>query len=142
VPEDQKPVYKTDDTVFFKDNINDRIDTFSLDVSNSYWGSDHSTYQRYKVMYYLLMGKTRKEYIYTTQSISGIGAFSVYIVYNPYNSTTVTNYTQNGITYPSVFEAHARSVPDTVPNTFYYTYKYGILRYEFNDGRVYELMRK
>ena len=29
---------------------------------------------------------------------------------------------------------------DSLPNTVYFTFKYGIVRYEYKDGRKYEIM--
>ena len=31
---------------------------------------------------------------------------------------------------------------DTIPNNVYFTYKQGIIRYEYKDGRVYNLLSK
>jgi len=46
-----------------------------------------------------------------------------------------------GTIYPTVFVLKPKlDIPDSLPNTVYYTLKYGIIRYEYKDGRKYEIM--
>jgi hypothetical protein len=144
IPEDQLSIYKINDIVFYKDRINNKIDTFRLEISKTYWGSDHSTYQYYYVHYFKLKNKNEKDYMYTAQTVKGMTISIINSDFNGnrYDFSTITNYIQTGITYPSVFYANMRYIPDSIPNAVYYTFKYGVLRYEYKDGRIYELMKK
>ena len=153
IPQDQISIYKTNDTVIFRDNIDNRNDTFRLDISSTYVQFDHSISQRYSVYYVLMRNKTQKEFMCTNQYftrqyntrqyISDMGITIDNSNFFGVSSTPITNYIQDGITYPSVFYSHmAYIVPDTMPNSVYFTYKYGIIRYDYKDGRKYELMNK
>ena len=57
----------------------------------------------------------------------------------------MNNFTLNGVLYATVYKGYYRYEDynvDTVPNLVYYTYKQGIIRYEYKDGRVYNLVSK
>jgi hypothetical protein len=144
IPEDQLPIYNTNDTVFFKDNINNHIDTFLIDLLEYHRASDYSSYQHIDVYYNLLKGIVKHEFMYTDQSNGGISvsihnsSFSS----STYSVNTISNYILNGTNYSSVKIAYEKYIPDTIPNTIYFGYKYCILRYEYKDGRIYELMKK
>jgi hypothetical protein len=142
IPQDQIPIYKTNDTVVFRDYNNNLNDTFSLYVFKTFWKSDHSTYYYYSSTYSLLKNKTKKEYMSTTQNINSMSFAIVNSDFNGVFSSTIANYSQNGIIYPSAFYANMKYIPDSIPNAVYYTYKYGVLRYEYKNGRIYELIRR
>jgi hypothetical protein len=79
----------------------------------------------------------------TNQDYKGIGILFTIGNFNRLSSTEITNYIQNGITFPLVFYSHKTYiVPDTMPNSVYFTYKYGIIRYDYKDGRIYGLIRR
>ena len=143
------PLLKNNDIIYFQDSASNKIDTFNLDVSNEMLITTEREYFQYINIYYNKSNiKSTLLRIYIT-SASGIGP--LFYIDNYYSkatfvSTTKTNFTLHGVTYPIVFVLHDYDYynlyPDSIPNTVYYTYPNGIIRYEYKDGRVYQLVSK
>ena len=74
--------------------------------------------------------------------VAGFGV--VYYINAPigYDKTSnIITYTIQGVTYPSVYFSQSIT-PDSIPNKVYFTCPNGIIRYEYKDGRVYNLLSK
>jgi len=51
------------------------------------------------------------------------------------------NFSLNGISYQNLYILQD-DTPASIPYKIFYTYKKGIIRYEYKDGRVYNLVSK
>ncbi|MEI6555746.1 MAG: hypothetical protein WCL70_09170 [Paludibacter sp.] len=147
IPSDKKPVLKNNAFVYFQDSLQaNKVDTFQLDVKDKLYQDTENDYWEY---YYILYNKINQKTTFfncfiTTRTVDrltfGITISSLY--YYP-NRETI-NYSIHGKDYSDVKIAHLNSVntSDTVPNNIYFSYLNGIIRYEYKDGRVYNLVSK
>jgi hypothetical protein len=144
------PDLKTNDIIYFQ-NIKDGItDTFQLNVKNIMHQDMVGDYFQYVEIYY---NKIKRKEVFWQINIGPSGGIidnEDYTIENYYNYTQSgirmikTNFILNGITYPKVYvdSVYSDKFPDTIPNTAYFTYQNGIIRYEYKDGRVYNLVSK
>ena len=148
--DDKKPELKINDTIYLKNTINNQKDTFLLDVFSHSKVNDNVSYDQATFYYTLLNGDS----IYTDIKVNftnitysaGITFWknSQFISTSFSKNRTITYGGLNGQTYSSVdvFSKSNSKNTDFIPDTIYFSYKYGILRYEYLDGRVYELVSK
>jgi len=153
LPTDKVPLINNS-IVYFKDSISTKIDTFSL-IRNDYWSvtsqswTDSHWLQIYIHYYRPSMKSYFLQYDITTRtaSVRGYDFFICDYNENLYNLSynQVFSYSIQGKTYPSVYVAYSgpySDIPDSMPNKVYFTCQYGIIRYEYKDGRVYNLVSK
>jgi len=145
LPKDRIPLLKNDEVVCYKDSASNMIDTFRLDVRNIWHQDTEGGYLQYIEIYYNKSNLKETLFsIYIGPSGTG-GEFSIFTLQSQSVFSSYTNYfIINGITYPNVYVIRDnRLAPsDTIPNKVYFTYTNGIIRYEYTDGRVYELISK
>jgi len=146
IPKREKPLLKDKDTVVFIDKENQMLDTFLIKRTDEYQIYDKNYYYENILVWYKKMGKSTSEkniFIQqgTTTRISVDGNYFP-TIYKPATHEYGNTININGIDYQSVFIQSTTSFPDSLPNTVYYSYKYGIIRYDFSDGRCYELNSK
>jgi hypothetical protein len=142
IPKDKKPLLKTNDTVVFIDRKNQKLDSFLINLKYDFNVMDKRYYYERLYYSYRKIGNPisfKNFYVELNNPIS----ISIDGKYFPsYVKMDTISITINGVDYPSVFVKHAVHFPDSLPNTVYYTYKNGIIRYGFPDGRYYELNSK
>jgi hypothetical protein len=146
LPQDKTPVLKNDDIVYFQDSASSKVDTFRLAVKDIWSVSSENEYFRYISVYYNRLNSiaTFLQINITSAGTNG-AAFSILFSKSEFSSSLKAfNYTQQGVTYPNVYEINNNTIlpVDTIPKTVYFTYTAGIIRYEYKDGRVYELINK
>jgi len=140
---DKIPLLNNNDIVYFQDSANNnKIDTFRIDIGEIWHYTTEEDYLQYIQIYY---NKLNRQTTFFSIYISPSGGGSMFVVDNYYRLTnTKNNFTLQGVTYPVVYIGYCNSYDlssDTIPNLVYYTYHNGIIRYEYKDGRVYELMK-
>lgn len=142
IPQERKPILQNEDTVFFKSNEN-KIDTFSIYRNDFFEESDSKYYDETIYIIYSLLNHNRKfDFFWVHQSASS-SLISCDARYFPSTREYETyEISINGKKYYSVYYLHTDMLSDSIPNTIYYCYKYGILRYDFSDGEHFELMDK
>ena len=148
LPTDKVTLIKNNDIVYFKDSISNKIDTFNL-IRNDYrsvttesWTNSHWL-QIYIYYNKIPRGTNYFKYDITTRTAT-VGGYDFFL-----NSSNVLydfslnsiSYPIKGFTYQSVYLAY-KNTPDTIPNKVYFTCQKGIIRYEYKDGRVYNLVSK
>ena len=147
---DKKPETRTNDTIYFKDSGKNLKDTFLLDVFVHSHVNDNVTY--YKASYYYMVLNRNRRYRDIYVNISSID-YNKSFFFEQYTQdvptsfekkNTITSFVLNDQTYSSVdvFSNRDSTNADFIPNIIYFSCKYGILRYEYLDGRVYELVNK
>ena len=142
LPKDKVPSLNNNEIVYFEDSLTNEIDTFRIDFRDIMHLNNENNYLEYIEIYYnrIYSNKTLLS-IYIGPAGDNDVSFSVY----NYSWETVndfkSNFTIHGITYPNVCIRHNNSI-ESIPNTIYYTYPDGIIRYEYKDGRVYNLVSK
>lgn len=141
LPQDKIPLLKNNDMACFQDSASSKVDTFILDVRNIWHQDTEGDYLQYIEIYYNKLN-SKETLFFISIGPSGTGGdFSIFSSQSEFGySFTVTNYIIHGITYPNVYTAHLSN--DTIPNTVYFTYPNGIIRCEYQDGRVYQLISK
>jgi hypothetical protein len=146
IPKNEKPLLKDKDTVVFIERKNQILDTFLIKRTDEYQIYDKNYYYENIVVWYKKMGKstTLKDFI-IHQSLST--SISINGIYFPTIYQSATNENENtidvgGINYSSVLVFQASDFPDSIPNSIYYSHQYGIIRYDYSDGRCYELNSK
>ena len=158
LPDNMKPLLTNNDTIYYLDSVYNRTDTFCLEINNWFRVSDSRYYfERIYILYSLINGREQAFNNFhanystdgTIKPVSGAGiSVDAKFFYTGINTeqdnTDITKYNVNvrGVIYPRVFVLHEDYMPDTIPNTVYFTYKNGIIRYDYKDGRKYELMNK
>ena len=148
ISEEYKPLLKNNDTILFFDSINNHTDTFKVSLTHTSADSDVYDYSEQFTIRYILINRTSfpKEF-----KISQ-GNRSVIISYDT-NYFDRIEYTVNqpdvqkedllvrGVMYPNTYMLNQyRFETDTLPKTVYYSLKHGIIRYDYADGRKYELV--
>ena len=149
VPNDKIPLLSNNEIVYFQNSINvSKIDTFSLSVKNDlYHDTENDYWEYYDINYNKISHNTSflEFYINTRGAVAfndlvfGIAASNSVFV----KSMETINYTINGIEYINVYVAYDNSnLNSDIPNKVYFTFQNGIIRYEYKDGRVYNLVSK
>ena len=141
LPQDKIPLLKNNDIVFFQDSTSNKVDTFSLNITDKWEQTNDGGSFRYINIYYNPINKKETFLrIYTGPSTNI--SITIISIYNwIWSNDFKTNFMQNGVVYPYVYILHNNS-SDTIPKSVYLTYTYGIIRYEYKDGRVYNLVTK
>jgi hypothetical protein len=147
IPQDKLPLLKNNAIVYFQDSASNKIDTFRLDVTNNWWTDSEGVdyFQNIDINYNRLNSKTIfLQYGITSASVDGANFGVDYPPQLNYdNGSTTINFSIHGATYNNVYIAHDNTIhSDTIPDTVYFTCHNGIIRYEYNDGRVYQLLNK
>jgi hypothetical protein len=140
IPKNEKPLLKDNDTVVFIDRINNKLDSFLIRRTDDYRVSDKRYYQEEIIVKYHYLNESRSinEFGFGQTGCTNINLTSYYFP-SIYENDNTIKININGIDYQSVFIQSTTSFPDSLPNTVYYSYKYGIIRYDYSDGRCYEL---
>ncbi|HPS13457.1 MAG TPA: hypothetical protein PLB87_09280 [Prolixibacteraceae bacterium] len=148
IPKNEKPLLKDKDTVVFIDKENQMLDTFLIKRTDEYQIYDKNYYYENILVWYKKMGESTSvkdffihQSLSTSISINGIYFPTIYKPTTHENDNTI-DINVNGINYSSIFVFQASDFPDSIPNTIYYSYQYGIIRYDFSDGRSYELINQ
>ena len=146
LPSDKVPFVNNNDIVYFQDNISNKIDTLILSRKDSKWFKTESGinyhYMSIVIEYNKLLNKSIYfKYGISTASVDGV-AFYLYCYNVLYGfSPNTISYSILSKTYPYVYVADNNS-PDTIPNKVYFTCQNGVIRYEYKEGRVYNLVSK
>ncbi|MEI8272127.1 MAG: hypothetical protein WCG08_05855 [Paludibacter sp.] len=149
LPKDKIPLLQNNDIVYFQDSASSKIDTFRLDVRNyRQITGENGSLEHIDIYYNFLNRKVFLIYRVSTTWMYG-GYNNIYNILFENESRRLVLYelinsTINGKTYPSVklLYVNIDTLPDTIPNKVYYTFANGIIRYEYKDGRVYNLLSK
>jgi len=149
IPRDMKPVLVNNDTVYYLDKEHNRIDTFLVNLYNYYDVSDGRYYSQNIDVYYNLLNKQSTfNFFDSGYGVNGasnsIEAHYFRTIRKGENNTDIikNNLSIQGVIYPTVYVLHASDFPDSIPNTVYFTFQHGIVRYDYSDGRQYELIKK
>lgn len=148
--EDKLPDFRRNDTIYYKDTVNNQEEIYNLSVFSYHNIIDNVSYDQAKFHYYPLTHLLKyrdiviyfsninynKTIFYKIDDDKEISEFET--------KSTCANYLLNGQSYTSVdiLSRNDSTYADIVPKTIYVSCKYGILRYEYLDGRVYELENK
>jgi len=139
IPDDKKPLLVNIDTLCYLDSLKNNIDSFKISVAKSFQSDEEIRVETIIINYTLINMKNNSKNFYTHQTISPPIVGSMGYSYNRDANSLQSNVSIRGIIYPSVYVMKSSySSPDTLPNAIYYTYKYGIVRYDYADGRKYE----
>ncbi len=142
LPNDKIPLLKNNDIIYYQDSATSKLDTFKLNIDDIWGQTQEGNYFRYITIFY---NKITTSTTFLRINITSAAPDGAIFGYNYYSVGVLalkikTNFTLNGITYPTVYITNLP--PDATPNTVYFTYKNGIIRYEYKDGRVYNLVSK
>jgi len=150
IPEDQKPALVNNDTLLFMDSLTAKIDTFKIYFSDSYDISDSYYYTEITQVNYNLKNLIKDHSGFDIwQHFKGISV-SIYAknydyIYFEENKSKLIQKDMlvRGVIYPNAYVLNQyRFETDTLPKTVYYSLKHGIIRYDYADGRKYELVSK
>ena len=143
IPQDHIPLLENNDRVYFQDSVSSKIDTLDLSIANSWNQKDHDSFQELYVSYKKPNSKNSLlDFRITTANVGGVTFFIYFDYMKLYSSQQeVSNFTLSGVSYQNLYVLQ-NVTPDITPNTVYFTYKNGIIRYEYKDGRVYNLLSK
>lgn len=149
------PLLNNNELIYFQDSANSKkIDTYSIEIKESW----HLTTMSYNLQYIgIFYNKLNTKIPFFHIALSAGTRFVLVdyedqiLTHKPYEIKN--NLTLNAVTYPTVYIGHynktdtyGNTIPDynadTIPSSVYFTYKKGIIRYEYKDGRVYNLVSK
>jgi hypothetical protein len=144
IPDDLRSVLKDGESLFDKDSMTNKIDTFVINVSDYYRTVDESgDYESINISY---NRKNKKKALSTFQSQAYMYImlygydfeYATFAIKHP----IVNNVVISGVNYPEIYCSKESYLPDSVPNKVYYTPQQGILRYDYHDGRHFERISK
>ena len=151
IPEDQKPELVNNDTLLFEDSLTNRTDSFKIHFSDYYEITDSKYYSEHLRMGYEITNQLANFIVFNVSQ----GSMSVVLSIDSKYDYDRIEYTVNqsniqkqdllvrGVMYPSTYVLNQyRFDTDTLPKTVYYSLKHGIIRYDYADGRKYELVSK
>ena len=149
ISKDIIPLLNNNELIYFRDSANsNKTDTYSIEILES-WGL---TTMSHNLQYIEIKYKKLNQKIIFFDIALSAGTRFVLVDYDNqvngpyYNSYDIrNNLTLNAVTYPTVYIGHYTKPDynaDTIPNNVYFTYKKGIIRYEYKEGRVYNLVSK
>ena len=150
IPENKKPELTNNDTLVFMDSLTNTVDTFQISFRNYYEMSDSKYYSEIIDLHYICTNHIKV--------ISGFWIrqhFKAAFVHNHTKTYDPIYFEENkpkpaqqdllvrGVMYPNIYVLNQyRFETDTLPKTVYYSLKHGIIRYDYADGRKYELVSK
>jgi len=149
ISQDKIPILKNSDTVYFQDSVTSKIDTLSLDVKDIWRQTLEGDYFQYMEIYYNKLNS--KSPFLSIHIAAYYSSLDINFQIDNYYSQKNFNYSKKnqviiqGVDYPDVYvlnDTDYHLYPDTIPNTIYYSFNKGIIRYEYKDGRVFELISK
>ena len=140
IAQDQKPILQNEDTVCFINNEN-AIDSFVIKRRDYFEVFDKVNYLENIDVRYL---KINERSTFTDFFIQqGLSSSSISIDGSYFEPTWANKETIdlniNEVVYHSVYFMHSDQFSDSIPSTIYYSYKYGILRYDYPDNTCFEL---
>ncbi|HOS17151.1 MAG TPA: hypothetical protein PKX15_09105 [Bacteroidales bacterium] len=140
IPDEKKPVLQNNDTVCFVNNINNAlIDTFMVSRSDEYLMYDRSNFwERINLKYTITnkQSKRRKLYVF----LDGETKFVIY-GYIPSNGYKILDINLDGIKYPTFCVKNTYPKTSTMPDSIYYSYQEGILRYYHSDTIYHQISK-
>ncbi len=149
ISEENKPLLVNNDTIIYIDSATQNTDTFRMYISDNFESRENSI-SEYIVIRYFNQNKSKvfKEFYIMHWYLDAVDVsvdsydFEDILSLTEIQSVLIKNNVDiRGTIYPTVFVLKPKSdVPDSLPNTVYFTFKYGIVRYEYKDGRTYEIM--
>ncbi|MCX7986731.1 MAG: hypothetical protein N2662_07315 [Bacteroidales bacterium] len=134
IPADKQTTLKTGDTVCFIDQHN-RVDTFVIKIwrdfivsdKRYYWESILIRYTKYNKMVFSIKQNQ------ITLHLSSYG----YYYFEESENYDLIDLEINNNKYKALVYKSLEDFPDTLPSIIYYSYKYGILRYDYNNGNSF-----
>ena len=148
VPKELIPDLKNNEIVCFRDSGKPDIDTFRIKAIETWWPTQEGT--SFQIMEYKYTKFTNNSkflnFSITTAFGGGINYSIIYenthlnygIVNKNLNlSDLIINIKNTYISYD-----YSTIITDTIPNKVSFNFQKGIIRYEYKDGRVYNLLSK
>lgn len=139
IPKNEKPLLKDNDTVVFIERGSKELDSFLIKRSDDYRVSDKRYYQEEIFIHYNCLTESSSIDKFGFKHGASVIIFIRSNDFPTYGNADPVDVTVNGTSYQSVYIRHAFNFPDSIPNTVYYSHQYGIIRYNYSDGRCYEL---
>ena len=137
------------DIIYYLDSANNRIDTFCIKIENYYEARDMTNHWENINVRYLSSNKhTPFEEFHSEYGVNGVsnsidGQYYRTIRKGDNNTDIIkNNVIIHGIIYPIVYVLQAYDFPDSIPSTIYFTFQYGIIRYDYSKSRHYEVVNK
>lgn len=146
VPKELIPDLKNNEIVCFRDSGKPDIDTFSVSIEE-YWRTTAQDNSFQQLWYSYKKNKSKSIFfnlVYRTDFV--IGCYGIACENTEYYNNYILD---NGLsdliknnkeTY--IFNISSNIISDTLPNKVYSNFQKGIIRYEYKDGRVYNLISK
>ena len=139
IPKNEKPLLKDNDTVVFIERGSKELDSFLIIRSDGYIVSDMRYYQDEILSHYNCLNESSSIDKFGFRHGASVIIFIRNNDFPTYGNADPVSVIVNGTSYQSVYIRHAFNFPDTIPNTVYFSHQYGIIRYNYSDGRCYEL---
>ena len=149
IPSEDIPLLNNDEIINFKDSVTQKIDSYRIE-KKIIWSETNESFLQFIEIYY---NKTNSNDVFfflnLSKMIADVIPINIWLsnidegyYLGDYNK--VVNLKFNNITYSKLYVIQNRVTQslDTVPKTVYYSLNKGIIRYEYKDGRVYNLVSK
>ena len=151
IADEHRPLITDNDTLVFNDSTNNNTDTFHINFRDYFDITDSYYYSEIILIFYQNLSTKRNSNLFSIYQ----GSMSVVLSIDSKYDYDRIEYTVNqsniqkqdllvrGVMYPSTYVLNQyRFDTDTLPKTVYYSLKHGIIRYDYADGRKYELVSK
>lgn len=141
IPQNEKPIFKNNDTVYFTNAINNEIDTFLIKLADEYEISDKRYYHEKITIIYQNLKRPYLFKRFFIQQGADVASISVDGNYFPtiYKNDNTISMSISGFNYQSIYFEHNNNIPDPMPKSVYYSHSHGIIRYDFSDSNYYEI---
>ncbi|OQA98726.1 MAG: hypothetical protein BWY22_00721 [Bacteroidetes bacterium ADurb.Bin217] len=138
ITDDKKPLLETNDTILFYSNLNNTIDTFVIKRTDEYIVHDKKYYHEFISCDYNSINLSKIRNSFSIQQGESIRISSESQYYQTiYQNDTPKTFKIDVTTYTDVFKLERYNSTDTIPKTIYYSYKDGIIRYDYSDSLYY-----
>ncbi len=149
VSDDKYPIYDKYDTLIYKSNWNN-LDTFIYGglikhyncQSNEDYCNTETCYESLLLSYYNINWPDSDSYVSGTHDV---GALSLYefkgFIGGCRDSLLVSSIVIGGIKYENVFHSEVKNFMETEILYTYYSYQYGLLKFQDTNGQIWEIIR-
>jgi len=139
IPKDQKPNLQNGDTVYFV-NHQDKslVDTFVVQISTDYEVFDKTHYWETLSLSY---ENDNKAFSVDYGSRYGLMILAGASDWTSYKGNELTDISISGVKYQAIIFNKRYPTSELLPDTLYYSYKKGIIRYDYSDTNYYEIKK-
>ena len=137
--EDEIFIFEEEDTIIYSSVIAG-YDSFQIHSKTEYYETiDENEYQEETIYYKSLINENESHFFRHKKSVFQIEWCNLSFRRN-IKSLEILNSHNDFLPDETIYSFEGEETADSLVKTIWFTHKYGIVRYEYNNGEVYELV--